>query len=215
MVAKKFCDSRIGVQKMDTDINYIIQESLKGNKKSQEILLNKLHPLIYKNIYIYYSQDDHIVEDLVQEGYVVILKSLKSYEENKGVHFLGYVKTNLFYFYKNYYRDTKNQRKTISLNQNIGEQNNSQEIGSIMIGCALDPIEEVLLKDEINELFNNIKKLSKKEQKILNMFYIDELEIKEISNHLQKAYRTVVWRKYIALKKLKELMGGDNNGGAF
>jgi len=103
---------------MDADINYIILESLKGDKKSQEILLSKLHPLIYKNIYRYYSQDDHIVEDLVQEGYVVILKSLKSYEENKGVHFLGYIKSNLFYFYKNYYRDTKNQRNTISLNQN-------------------------------------------------------------------------------------------------
>lgn len=202
---------------MDTDINYIIQESLKGNKKTQGILLNKLHPLIYKNIYQYYSHDNDIVEDLVQEGYVVILNSLKSYEETKEVHFLGYVKSNLYYFYKNYYRNTKNQRKTISLNQNIGEwnKNNSQELGSIMLGCALDPIEEVLLKEEINELFNNIKNLSEKEQKVLIMYYIDELEVKEISSQLQVAYRTVIWRKYIALKKLKKLMGGDNHGRTF
>lgn len=198
---------------MDTDINYIIRESLKGNKKTQEILLNKLHPLIYKNIYKYYSHDNDIVEDLVQEGYVVILNSLKSYEETKEVHFLGYVKSNLYYFYKNYYRDTKNHRKTISLNQNIGEQINSQELGSIMIGCALDPIEEILIKYEISELLTNIKKLSPKEQKVLSMYYIDELEVREISCQLQIAYRTVIWRKYMALKKLKKSMGGDNHGG--
>ncbi len=200
---------------MDTDINYIILKSLKGDKKSQEILLNKLHPVIYKNIYKYYSPDNNIVEDLVQEGYIVILKSLKNYEESKDVHFLGYVKTNLIYFYKNYYRDTKNQRNTISLNQKAGDKNDGRELANIIIDNTFDPIKEILIKDEINELLDNIKKLSKKEQEVLSMLYIDKLDVTEISNQLHIAYRTVIWRKYKAVQKLKKLMGGDNNGGAF
>lgn len=197
---------------MDTDINYIILESIKGNKKSQEILLNKLHPLIYKNIYKYYKSDDIIVEDLVQEGYMVILKSLETYNEKQDVRFLGYVKTKLVFFYKNYYRDTKNQRETISLNQKLLNWNNGIEIEDRIAEEIIDPIDKIFKEDEINELLTNIEKLTKKEQNVLNMYYWDNLSMFEISNELHIAYRTVIWRKYSAIQKLKKLMGGEENG---
>jgi len=191
---------------MDTDINYIILESIKGDKKYQEILLKRLHPLLYKNIYKYYEPNSFIIEDLVQEGYIVILKSLKSYNENLNVHFLGYIKTKLFYFYKNYYRNTKNQRDTVGLNQSIGDKKNNH---------VSDPLEEILKNDEINELFSNINKLSVKEQKLLYMFYMEGLSLIDISNKLNIPYGTVVWRKYNSLQKLRNLIGGEKDGRYF
>nr|WP_312578742.1 sigma-70 family RNA polymerase sigma factor [Sedimentibacter sp.] len=191
---------------MDTDINYIILESIKGDKKSQEILLNKLHPLIYKNIYQYYESDDENIDDLVQEGYLVILNSLRTFDEGQDVHFLGYVKTKIVYFYKNYYRNNKNQRNTISLNQEIKNYNNGTELQDIILNKETDIFDRIIKEDEIRELLSNIKKLSKKEQDILNMYYRDKLSITDISNQLCMAYSTVVCRKSVAVKKLRELM---------
>lgn len=202
---------------MDSDINYIIQKSVNGDKEFQEILLKKLHPLIYKNIYRYYSVGDDIIEDLVQEGYIIILQSLKSFDENRNVHFLGYVKIKLDFYYKNYYRNTKNQRYTVSLNQKLGDTDSSIELENIIIDEKFNLEDNFLKKEEISELLTNIKKLSRKEQDILNLYYKNELTMKEISNQLNIAYRTAIGRKYTAIVKLKNLMrvniaGGENDG---
>lgn len=191
---------------MDTDINYIIQESIKGDKKSQEFLLKKMHPLIYKNIYKYYEPSDDIIEDLVQEGYIVILKSLKNYNKNLNVHFLGYVKANLHFYYKNYYRNTKNQRHTISLNQKLIDGYKSLGLENTITEKAINPIDNFDEEDEIKNLLANIKKLSIKEQNVLNMYYRDDLCMSDISKHLNIAYRTAIGRKYTAIKKLKKWM---------
>lgn len=198
---------------MDTDINYIIQESINGDKYYEEILLKKLHPLIYKNIYRYYDVHDSIVEDLVQEGYIVILKSLKSFNEERNVHFLNYVKTKIFYFYKNYYRNTKKERKTISLNQKLENTDNSNELENLIKGSSISPEDAIIKKEELHEMNKNIKKLSKKEIDVLNMYYYDKFSMHEISENLNIAYRTAIGRKYTALCKLKKMMGVTDCGG--
>lgn len=192
-----------------SDINYIIHESLNGDKKSQEILLKSLHPLIYKNIYKYHNFKENIVEDLVQDGYIVILECLSNYDENHHVHFLGYVKTKLFYFYKNHFRNNYKYKKFISLN----DIQNS-ELENLSLIEKYDISQEVIEKEAINELLLNLNILSKKEQTVLKMYYEDDLSIRDISNNLNIPYRTVTSIRYTAVVKLRKLMsanGGDTN----
>jgi DNA-directed RNA polymerase specialized sigma subunit len=92
------------VMRMQPDINYIIQESLKGDKIYVEILLKRLNPVIFKNIYTYWSPSDPLTQDLQQEGYMIILQSLKDFDTDRKVHFLQYVKIRLYYFYKDYFK---------------------------------------------------------------------------------------------------------------
>jgi len=191
---------------LDTDINYIILKSINGDKISQEILLKKLHPLIYKNIYKYYEPVDSDIEDLVQEGYIVILKSLETYNKALNIHFLGYVKSNLSFYYKNYYRNTKNQRKTVSLNQTLGDTRSSFELVNLIEDKTIDLVGNLTREEEIKELHANIQKLSIKEQNVLNMYYIDKLSMSEISKQLNIAYSTATGRKYMAMQKLKKMM---------
>lgn len=179
---------------MDSDINYIIQQSLNGDKNNQEILLDMLSPLIYKNIYKYWRTNDPVVEDLVQEGYIVILKSLKSFDKSRNVHYLHYVKIKIMYYYKNYYRNTKNLRNDTILRENIGTDSN----------CNV--LERVIAKEEKAELFFNIKKLSDKEQKILYLYYFKEMSMYEISKLFNITYRAAIGTKYNAIKKLRTLM---------
>lgn len=173
--------------KLDTDINYIIQMSLKGDKKYQEILLNKLKPLIYKNIYLYWNYKDTVVEDLLQEGYIVILDALKSFDKNKEVHFLAYIKSKLKYFYMNYYRNHVKYTNCLTHSSNFEE------------------IDKRILESEENTLLMNcINKLSDREQKIIYSYYFDEISLNEISKNLNITYRAAINRKYRIIKKLKK-----------
>ena len=178
---------------MEPDINYIIQQSLKGDKNSQEILIERLKPLIYKNIYKYWTPGDTIIEDMVQEGNIEILKSLTSFDKNRSVHYLYYIKTKLLYFYKNQYRKTKKQRSETSLTKNIYESN-------------FKLLDEEILKEEKYELLENIKKLSKTEQEILLLYYFKEQSMILISKQLNIKYRTALLKKSNALKKLRKLI---------
>lgn len=200
---------------MESDINYIIQQSLKGDKVFQEILLEKLKPLIYKNIYKYYKQNEHIIEDLVQEGYIVILKSLQKFEERKNVHFLGFVQSNLTFFYKNHYRNTLKERQTLSLNNKLRPSDEIYEFEKL-IENKDDKLESIFERDEINKLYLFINNLSQKKQEVLMMYLGNELTMKEIADTLNITYKAAAERKYTAILKLRRMMrggkGGDKNG---
>lgn len=180
---------------MNTDINYIIQMSLNGDKKYQEILLEKLNPLIYKNIYKYWKASDSLIEDLKQEGYIIILESFSSFDKSRNVHYLQYIKTKIEYFYKNYYK------KTQKYNDKIYNENKVYE--TIESG-----IELLIAKEESAELSNIITELSEIEQKIIYLYYYHELSLKYISELLNIPYRTVVSKKHLAITKLKKLIAG-------
>lgn len=191
---------------MDTPINYIIQKSLEGDKLYQEFLLIELHPLIFYNIFKYYSPSDDIVEDLVQEGYIVILEGLMDYDESRNAHFLEYMKIKIQFFYKNYFRNSKNQRETESFDQNIEKYYNEIRFDNIFIDNNASFEEKIIETEEIEEVLNNIKKLSIKEQDVLNLYFLEKLDMQEISNRLNISYRTAIGRKYTAIKRLKKMM---------
>lgn len=164
--------------------------SLIGDKNYQEILLQKLKPLIYKNIYRHWNPSDTITEDLAQEGYVLILESLKNYDEKRSVHFLQYIKIKIIYFYKNYFRN--NKKNEILLTANISNASNNI-------------LDIVIIKEEMSELLGNIKVLNTKEQMILYLYYYQQHSISEISKILNIPYHTVKGKKQVAIKKLKKL----------
>lgn len=183
---------------MNSDINYIIQESLKGDKICLELLLKRLTPLIYKNIYKYYQPSNPVTEDLLQEGYIIILQSLKEYDAKRNVHFLQYVKIRLFYFYVNYYKKSI-KYSTLSI-ESLNRR--EKEIKS----DTLNHIDAIILNDEKATLYKCMNELSQKEQTILNLFYFQQLSIKQISEKLHLKYRTVINMKSNAIKKLRKMM---------
>ncbi|MGV8905497.1 MAG: sigma-70 family RNA polymerase sigma factor [Acetobacterium sp.] len=61
-------------------------------------LIEGFRPLILANIrkYVY---DHEAVEDYLNEGALVILKCIETYQEDSGVPFAGYLKKELFYYF--------------------------------------------------------------------------------------------------------------------
>lgn len=178
---------------MPSDINYIIQMSLNGDKNYQEILLQKLNPLIYKNIYMYWTPGNPLTEDLAQEGYALVLESLKSYDEKYNVHFLQYVKIKIIYFYKNYYRKIKTQKDEMNMPENIA-------------GDIKDTLDRLIDAEEADEMLAKLKKLNENEQKIIYLYYYEQIPLTKIASSLNIPYRTALGRKQTALKKLNKLI---------
>lgn len=178
---------------MDSDINYIIQESLNGDKNYQEILLKKLNPLLFKNIYMYWNFGSPIEADLLHEGYLLILESLNNFDKNRNVHFLQYAKINAKYFYKNYYKKNKTHAISLSITEFYKIADNS-----------LNTLESAIKKEEYEQLIANINKLNEKEKQVIYLYYYKDLSLSEISKKLNVPYRTLLGRKKTALKKLKK-----------
>lgn len=169
--------------------------SLKGDKKYQEILLNRLEPLICKNIYSLWSSNDPMIEDLIQGGYIVVLQALESFDENKEIHFLAFIKSKIKYFYLNCYRNSLKHTKTLINNLNIDD---------LEICDLKENTEEKILKDEENFLLiSSIDTLPEKEKQLIYSFYFDEAPMKEIAKELNISYSHACCKKSQAIKKLK------------
>lgn len=179
---------------MDSDINHIIQQSLKGDKNFQEILLKKLRPLIYKNIYKYWRVWNSDVEDLAQEGYIVILMSLKSFDCRRNVHYLHYIKIRLEYFYKNQYRKYRIAANEDSLCEYLHDHYDA---------ARLRTIDQNIEREEKYELMKSIQTLSSEEQEIIYAYYFMGQSMKIISTNLDIKYASALSRKRKALAKLR------------
>lgn len=184
--------------RMQPDINYIIQESLKGDKIYVEILLKRLNPVIFKNIYTYWSPSDPLTQDLQQEGYMIILQSLKDFDTDRKVHFLQYVKIRLYYFYKDYFKK--------SIKNDALSMDHLYETGRELISNCRDQLTSIILKEEEDSLHKCIDELSEKEQMIISLFYFRRLSIQEIADKLGIKYRAVINIKSNAVRKLRRKM---------
>lgn len=183
---------------MYKEIEDLLIASKKGDEKAKETLLMKLNPLIISSIRRYYNKKD-IYEDLIQDGYEVILKSIKDYDTDKGVHFLGYVKSMLKYCYLNKHKE----KKLLSLNEPIDDE---LELMDLIIGDEEGPLKQIVEQDESSVLYNSLNCLTKRQKRIIADFYINGKAINEIAEELGISYRTVVNIKVSAMKKLKEII---------
>lgn len=179
--------------------NKLVEEARKGSKEAMEEIINKLQPLIISSIRRYYNNVKEF-EELIQEGNLMILESLKDYDFDKGVHFLGYIKSNLKYLYLN-----KHKRKIhLSLNEPLGD--GELEMIDFLVSDA-QPVLDILLEDEINlKLKEALEKLTERQREIIILYYVKNMSMDDIGNKLGISYRTVVNIKTKALENLRKLM---------
>ncbi len=149
----------------------LIQEAKNDNKEAMEEIINRLQPLIISSIRKYYNNGKEY-EDLIQEGNLMILESLKDYDSTKGVHFLGYIKLNLKYLYLN-----KHKRKIhLSLNEPLGD--GELEMIDLLVSDA-QPALDVILEDEKNiQIKKALDKLTQRQKEIIILYYVKNMSMR-------------------------------------
>ena len=181
---------------MYEDIRSLLMLSRNGDEKSKETLLLKLKPLIISSIRRYYNRIDQY-DDLIQEGYEIILLCIDDYDRKREAHFLGYIKLKLKYHYLNKHKE----KQYLSLNETINDSD--IEIIDLIEGEEKDPIDIVTQREESKGLMESFSTLSLRQKEVLVEYYINNLSIGEIADKLKISYRTVVNTKTNGINKLK------------
>ena len=73
----------------------LVDKARKGDKRAMEDLLDKLKPLIYSAIRRFSKGVD--TEDLYQEACVILLESVRDFDEERKVPFLAFAKSRIHY----------------------------------------------------------------------------------------------------------------------
>ncbi|QQY79155.1 RNA polymerase sporulation-specific sigma factor [Keratinibaculum paraultunense] len=184
---------------MYKEIERLLSLSKKNDKNAKEKLILKLEPLIISSIKRYYY-NPYMYEDLLQEGYEIVLNAIEEYNPNKGCHFLGFVKLKLKYHYLNKHKE----KQTSSLNQPV--KDGDMELIDLIEDEGFSPLDNIIQKEKINKLKEGIKSLTPRQREVIIAYYIEGMSIKDIGKKLGIAYRTVVNIKTNAIDVLKNII---------
>lgn len=176
-------------------INYLIKYREKEN--TEEIFLifkNKYQNLIYKTIWEIQNNDLlYDIEDMFQEGLIVLDNCMKKYDLNNETKFITYFTTSLRNKYIKIYNKSKNKRN-YELKEEIFENKKIQQ-------------DNILEKIELNNICVKLKKLLqyKLTYKEIDIFYNVVLNEHRYKNN-RYLYRDgneidLTWYKYNKLKK--------------
>ncbi|GAA0121086.1 MULTISPECIES: sigma-70 family RNA polymerase sigma factor [Clostridium] len=185
---------------MDNKINNLILKAKDGDAEGIEDIINKLNPFLHKccnTIYI----NGYDKEDLLQLGRISILKAIDKYQEDKG-EFIPYairsIKNNFNYLI----RSNVKSNYEVSLNTPIGEDIILQD----KLIYEEDFVGEYINKEIREHLYEFVNMLKPEHKDLIYYIYLDKKgNLKEYSEYKGMKYMTVVKRKEIAIKKLKEM----------
>jgi len=181
---------------MSEEISSLYRASKNQDQECIKELIKRLYPLISSSINKYYWGDEAF-EDMVQEGRIMVIQCINSFNDEKNVPFLGYVKSRLKYLYLSLNKDTKE----ISLNECFGDE--KEELINL-ISSQEDIEKEFIIKEEIKFLLTAIEELPSRQSQIIKDYYLNEMNITEIAKKYNLTYRTILNTKSNGLKKLRE-----------
>lgn len=191
---------------MYSEINQHLEKAKKGHKESKQWLLEKLNPMIIAAIRKYYYRIKEY-EDLLQEGRLVILQCITSYDESKGTYFLGYVKQKLMF----YFLDKNKEKLMGSLNETLGEED-QLELIDLLFSDEEDALQLIIRLETRREIVDALLSLTPRQRSTILAFYYQGLSIDEIAKRQGVSYRTVVNTKQNSLKRLRSLLKEDSYG---
>ncbi|MDH7446854.1 RNA polymerase sigma factor [Aquimarina sp. 2201CG14-23] len=157
-----------------------------GNRKAAAILVKRWHAKLCKQAY-WYTGDREISKDIAQDSWNTILGKISDLKDvNRfGSWALTIVTRNAI----NYLRKQKKELEHLNSYKTIPVDSNQE---------SSDEYQDTLML-----LKKAIQKLPYKQQLVLNLFYIEEYSVKEISGIIHVSAGTVKSRLFNAREKLK------------
>ncbi len=171
----------------------IIQQSyIDRIKNKDEIAFEYVYEKTKRAVYsvIFAVTKNHVLsEDVMQEVYMKMLKSIHQYKEN--TNFLNWILQIAYHHSIDNYRKYKNH-SIVDVN----------DYSQILVSHEIGPDEE--------EKFNSmISILDEDERLVVLLKVVEEMKHREIAKVLEKPIGTVIWIYNKAMKKLKKVGGYD------
>ena len=198
-------------------------------KTRKEIVLEHL-PLVKKvanKIYKRIPEGVVDFEELVNTGVIGLIKAIDKYDEKKAKfstyayikirgEILDYLRKLDFLprsvrgkIKKGEIEDLKEEIASfISLEEKLFSESDRFTVKDTLVSNNPTPEEELILSDMKNRLADAIRKLSEREKLVLQLIFVEELDLKSISEVLGISVSRVSQIQSAALKKLKDLLDG-------
>jgi RNA polymerase sigma-70 factor, ECF subfamily len=168
----------------------LVNQYLKGDEVSLEILIKKYLKQVYNFIYRYVNNSSD-AEDITQEVFVKTWRNLKKFDQNKSF------KPWLFTIAKNTCFDFFKKKKFISLSL-------FEDYSDKLVDSSASPSKLINSLDAQQKIIPAMGKLSPQYRLVLHLYYHDQLNFREISEKLNESINTIKSRYRRALVILKE-----------
>lgn len=166
----------------------LVLEHQNGNKKAFGILVGKHHKDFCRYA-LWYTKDEQLSQDIVQECWTVIIRKLGTLKNPNS--FKSWALRIII-------RKSQDQMNKLARKRKFMKEYNAHQF------VETDPEESK--SEEIKQLRTAIKKLSFDQQMVVRLFYTEEYSLKEISNILDISEGTVKSRLYHSREKLKSIL---------
>lgn len=175
----------------------LIRQFVAGRDSSFEILLNRYKPKIFGYI-IHTVRDEDLANDIFQDTFIKVIKTLKKGGYNEEGKFLPWVMRIAHNLIIDHYRKS-NRLPTLD---NSGDRDHFRKIAS-----DEENIDGVMIKGQMHrEIKHLIKQLPKDQKQVLIMRIYCEMSFKEIAEQSNVSINTALGRMRYALINLRKMM---------
>lgn len=193
------------MSEQNNELAILVEKAKTGNRHSLEKLIDLFHQDVFRMVY-YRTHSKMDAEDLTQEIFIKMINCLSGLKDSN--RFSAW----LFRMTLNRIRDFHRKKNILAF---FGT---SKEIEVINTGAQnsespLTKLEEREFKERLHEFTS---RLSRWERETFLLRFVDQLEIREIAEVMNRNENTVKTHLYRALKKMKQdlkfrrLLAGEN-----
>lgn len=176
----------------------LVQDFLNGSRTSIENLINRHRKKVYSYI-LYNVKDEHLAEDIFQDTFIKVIKSLKRGKYKDNGRFLSWVLRISHNLIIDFYRKEK-QLQTISNDNYETDIFNTQKFSD-------KTIEDKIVNHQVTkELRRLIQELPQDQKEVVILRHYCDLSFKEIAEHTNVSINTALGRMRYALINLRKLM---------
>ena len=177
----------------DNKITHLVEHARTGNKASLDQLVDHFYGDIFRMVY--YRVSSRVdAEDLTQEIFMQMIKSIPELKDS------SLLRPWLFRIALNRIRDFHRKKSILSFFGSTVEMDVDVQVKA---DSNSDPAKHMMHKEFQIQFRKFTESLSRWEQKVFMLRFLDRLEIREIVQVLKKNENTVKTHLYRALKKLR------------
>ena len=178
----------------------LVKHYLTGNTHALERLINKHRDRIYLYI-ISKVKIQSLAEDIFQDTFFKVIKSLKKGKYNEQGKFLPWVMRIAHNLVIDHFRKSKR----ISIIQNL-KKDSDFDVLNLISDESKNFEKNILKKEQFKELNYIIDKLPEDQKEVLIMRYYEDLSFKEIADKSNVSINTSLGRMRYALINLRKIM---------
>lgn len=176
----------------------LIEGYVKGKASCMEVLISRHRKKVFTYI-ILIVKDQHIADDIFQDTFIKVIKSLKQGRYNDEGRFVSWVMRIAHNLIIDHFRKEKNQKTYSNDGNELDIFNN--------VSYADKPVEESIINEQIEcDIRSLVEWLPEEQREVVMLRHFAGLSFKEIAEQTNVSINTALGRMRYALMNLRKII---------